>query len=458
MIIARFHVLSATPWQGCAIWAALCLLVPTAADGQLLQPGVMLARSRSGQFVIESLPAGPNAREAAELETRTNFVRLDPTLLAVSSERIKQLLWHELGAQDAWSAKIFLKIYPAASSEDPVTIASEQFRDGWHYGLALPNVVERSRYVRSLVGVLLLEFANRGARGHSAELPTWLVEGLAGQLLASSQLEIILPPPNDMRAGIKMTSILVSNRREHPLARAHQDLTNSQPMSFEQLSWPSAGNLAALDGKLYRSSAQFFVSELLGLPQGQSCLRQMLVELPRYYNWQFAFLHAFHAYFQRPLDIEKWWSLHLAHFTGRQLAQTWSLEQSWYELDQILHSAVEVRLATNDLPLQVQVPLQTILREWDFARQTQALQGKLHDLQAARLRLSPQLVPLLDEYSAILQACLQTGEPADSGLVRRKRAARYRLPEGTLRRLDDLEAHRALLKPSASAVVKAQTP
>src|ERR1041384_2972734 len=110
----------------------------------------------------------PRNSAAQAARTAKIYLKIAP---AVSRERIKQLLWHELGAQDAWSAKIFLKIYPAASTEDPVTIASEQFRDGWHYGLALPNVVERSRYVRSLVGVLLLEFANRGAQGHSAELP-----------------------------------------------------------------------------------------------------------------------------------------------------------------------------------------------------------------------------------------------------------------------------------------------
>ena len=110
-------------------WGLLCwiltLLPTTAVLAQLLQPGVMVARSRSGQFVIQSLSAPANSRVVAELETKTNFVRLDPTLLTVSTERIKQLLWRELGAPDTWSGKIFLKVYPVTSAVDPITIGSE---------------------------------------------------------------------------------------------------------------------------------------------------------------------------------------------------------------------------------------------------------------------------------------------------------------------------------------------
>jgi len=41
------------------------------------------------------------------------------------------------------------------------------------------------------------------------------------------------------------------------------------------------------------------------------------LKFAQYYNWQFAFLQAFSATFQQPLDVEKWWSLQLLHFTGR---------------------------------------------------------------------------------------------------------------------------------------------
>jgi hypothetical protein len=77
------------------------------------------------------------------------------------------------------------------------------------------------------------------------------------------------------------------------------------------LSWPAAEQLVGERGELYRSSAQLFVHQLLNLPEGAACMRTMLEQLPLYYNWQFAFLHAFHELFPQPVDVEKWWSLQL---------------------------------------------------------------------------------------------------------------------------------------------------
>jgi hypothetical protein len=434
---------------------ALCLVFSFAAwavaRAQILQPGVAQARSSSGQFVIQSLPLPAPSREVAELETRTNFVRLDPTLLPVSIERIRELLWSELGARPTWSGKIFVKLYPATSAEDPITIGSEQFRDRWQYGVALPNVVERYRYVRALVGVLLLEAANRNAVAHTAELPMWLVEGLSAQLFATSEIEIILPPPTVSRTGLKTSAVYVNDRRKDPLTRAHGDLCSGRPLNFQELSWPSDDQLSGAAGKVYRSSAQFFVSELLSLPDGRASLREMLAILPQYYNWQFAFLRAFRTDFQRPLDIEKWWSLHLAHFTGRELAQTWSNQESWQKLDEIIRSAVEVRMDTNDLPMHLQAPLQTMLREWDPARQVQAMQAKLRELQAARLRLAPEFIPLADEYCRTLEAYLQNHEQNSSGQFLRKNSLLQHSRAETIQHLDELDARRSLLKPAQAS-------
>ena len=98
-------------------------------------------------------------------------------------------------------------------------------------------------------------------------------------------------------------------------------------MTFEELSWPTAANSTGAAGEFYGDSAQLFVDELLSLPDGRACLRAMVAELPRY-NWQFAFLHAFGAYFQRPLDVEKWWALQVVQFTGHDLGQTWPEEKA----------------------------------------------------------------------------------------------------------------------------------
>src|SRR5262249_34667183 len=137
---------------------------------------------------------------------------------------------------------------------------------------------------------------------------------------------------------------------------------------FEQLSWPTEEQLS---DALYQGSAQLFVSELLRLPDGKACLQEMLAQLPAYYNWQFAFLRGLHDYFQKALDVEKWWALAAVHFTGRELAQTWPQEESWSKLDALLHEGIQIRSATNDAPLYSRVSLQTIIRDWEWFKRTQ---------------------------------------------------------------------------------------
>jgi len=53
-----------------------------------------------------------------------------------------------------------------------------------------------------------------------------------------------------------------------------------------------------------------------GLENGRACLREMLAQLPAFYNWQFAFLKGFQPWFQRPLDVEKWWALTVVRLPG----------------------------------------------------------------------------------------------------------------------------------------------
>src|ERR1019366_6369661 len=176
---------------------------------------------------------------------------------------------------------------------------------------------------------------------------------------------------------------------------------------FEHLSWPTEDELSGDMGDLYSGSAQLFVSELLRLPEGPACLRAMLAQLPQNYNWQFAFLRAFHASFERPLDVEKWWALSLAQATGRDLAQRLSAEESWQGLDQAVQAAVQVRTGANELPLQAELKLQTVIRDWDFVRQTQAIQTTLRQLGLLCLRIPQEFVGLAQDYSQVLETYLQ---------------------------------------------------
>jgi hypothetical protein len=220
-------------------------------------------------------------------------------------------------------------------------------------------------------------------------------------------------------------------------------------LSFQELSWPTADQLGVTVSDIYRDSAQLFVDRLLDFKDGRACLRAMLEVLPEHYNWQFAFLRAFSSHFQRPLDIEKWWTLQIVHFTGRDLNQTWPREDSWHKLDELIRSSVQVRFGTNDLPVHTEVPLQTIVGEWDAPRQTQALQAKLRELELLRPRIAQEFVPLVDQYRTVLATYLQNREHPGSVLPFRKKAAVRHITDEAIQQLAALEQQRISLQPPA---------
>ena len=440
-----------TPYACCAILLAGALL--SGADAQLALPEAASARSRSGQFVIHAAPG--QSISISKLANDRNFVRLDAALLTVSCERIKQLLWRELGVTSPWRGRIYLELFDARTADETITITSDQFKDGWQYRLDLPDVVERTRYVRAMVQVLLLELANRTGGAHPSEIPTWLIEGLSQQLLASNEIEIILAPPRGTVNGLSMSSTIVNARKNNPLDQARAELRGAPAMTFEELSWPAEDTQTGDLGGRYRLSAQLFVNELLGLRDGAGCLRTMLGELSQHYNWQLAFLQAFQGYFQRPVDVEKWWSLRLVRFTGRDVAQTWPLEESWRKLDQSIRLPVQVRTITNELPLHSEITLQTIIREWDQAHQTETLRSRLVELEMLRLQMAPSLVPLVDEYRQVVQTYLKNRDQSSILLTFRRKAGLRRVTEEAIKQLDALDARREALRPKQKPITAA---
>jgi hypothetical protein len=434
-------------------FCVLCVLCGfTLGRAQFVPPETASARSHSGQFFVKVLPATRPSLPPLMIETNQAFIRLDLTLVPVSCERIKQNLYRELGITAPWQGMILLALYHADSAEDPITITPHHFGDGWRYQATLPDLLERRRYVRAVVEVLLLEFANRAAETRSAEIPLWLSEGLAQQLLAFKELEIILPPPRaaDTRSGPPIAR--VNARLDNPMEQTHRFLAANTPLTFDQLSWPSDEQTIGLAGELYRASAHLLVHELLALPDGKNCLCAMLTDLPRRYNWQFAFLQGYQAYFQRPVDVEKWWALQTVHFTGRELAQNWSAEESWQKLDETIRSSVQVRSSTNELPLRAQVKLQTIIQEWDHDRQTSALQAKLRELGMLRLRLSPELLPVADGYCQALVAYLQDRDKGRLIPFHKKATQRHAAEQAVLL-LNALDVRRMSLQPAPKPAV-----
>ena len=438
--------------------AAMLFTLGLRAQNQLVPFGPASARSVSGQFIVYGAKPGTLTRRAEELERDTSLLKLEPSYVAVSCERVRQALLNELGADGQWRGKIFLALHPAQSADDEITIISERFKDGWDYRLDVPNPVERTRLVRAVVQVLLQEHANRQSAGRSAEIPLWLSEGLAQHMLATRGLEVILPPPQWSVNSLTINPTVVSGRRADPLASARRTLRTRPPLTIEELSWPQDGALIGEAGESYRASAQLLVSELLRFQDGRSCLRTMLTGLPDYFNWQTAFFRAFQRHFGKQLELEKWWVLQMAYFTGRDARQTWSPEESWLKLDEILRAPVQGRHAEGDLPRHAEVPLSTVIREWDALRQTQVVRERLNSLDFARQRVAENLVALVDDYRRVLADYLARREKTGMTMPGRGMVApgAKSVVRETLKQLTALDARRQAAKPTPEPAATVQ--
>jgi hypothetical protein len=424
------------------------------ARAQVPPPDTTSAHSVSGQFIVTGAPssdakAGLAARP--EIATNADFIRLEPALLAVSAERIKASLWRELdlNPNPPWRGNIFLALHPAQSTDEDVAIVSERFVSVWNYQVRLPDVLPRTRFARAMTGVLLLEFANRNARARSAEIPSWLTDGLSRQLLEDDWQKDILSSPAKRVNGLPVSRTVANERGIDPLAGTRRILRNEPALTFEQLSWPTSEQLSGADGGVYRASAQLLVSELLGLKNGRAHLRAMLQALPDCYNWQTAFQSAFRENFSRPLDVEKWWTLQVVGFAARDAGPLWTPAASREQLDEILSVPVEMRMASNALPAHTTISLQAVIRNWDPPRRNAILQTKLRDLELAQLRMAAPLAALTDGYRRALADYLGLGKRPSlvTRWVKHPFASSSKLTlEDTLKKLDALDARRRAIE------------
>jgi hypothetical protein len=430
----------------------LCaLLFPLLVCAQFLPPGKNSTRSISGQFIVNGTsqfsPLASSPRVAAD----TNLVRLEPALLAVTAERIKDSLWRtlEIKADIPWRGQILFMLHPARSTDEDITIFSKHSADGWNYQVQLPDVLSRTRLAKVVTSVLLLEFANRSAPSHSAEIPAWLTDGLSQQLLAAGSSEFILSSPDKSVNGLPVTRINKIERGLDSLAAARRVLKKYPALTFEELSWPTEDQLNGNDGGAYRASAQVFVNALLDVKNGPDHLRAMLQNLPQCYNWQTAFQNAFRDDFSKPLDVEKWWALQVVNFAAHDPGPGWTPEVSREKLDEILRVPVEMRTASNSLPAHAEISLQAIIRNLDAARQTEILRTKLRDLGVAQLRVSPQFAALTDGYRRALAGYLGEHHVTTSASGRNSHASamlKRTSARDTLKKLDALDAQRRTIE------------
>ena len=427
----------------------LLLAFPGVGWSQLLEAQATTTYSVSGQFSVHHPNTSVPSRFATALREP---VSMDPALLAISCERIKQGLSRQLGGLGPWAGTIHLYPRPARAPNEAAGIIASKPLGKWSYQVDLPDSLDPNSFTLTIVHVLLLEMANRRAGDRSAEIPFWLTDGLAEELVASDANELILPALRQREGGLAIKRVMAQGTRSNSLVWAQSVLLERAPLSFEQLSWP-AGEVPSADAmRTFRASAQLLVNRLLQLPRGPACMRGMLEDLPRRYNWQFAFLNGFQIHFQRLLDVEKWWALQVTDFTGRSLMLGWTPAESWKRLEDAIRVPVEIRAAVGDMPVRREVSLQDVIREWESSQQRTTLEKKVRELQVLRIQLAPGLVPLVDNYLQTLSAYLK--RPAAAwrllSLLRPGRPADRTLAQ-TIAQLDALDQQRAALRETEPA-------
>jgi hypothetical protein len=269
-------------------------------------------------------------------------------------------------------------------------------------------------------------------------------------MLADNLQELILAAPDHAEDGLAVARTATTESGMDPVAGARAIFQSDSILTFSQLSWPTDDQLAGNDGGLYRASAQLFVDELLALHGGSAKMRAFLAALPQYYNWQTAFWQAYGENFSTPLETEKWWALQSVLFESRSPGPQWTAAASREKLDEILSVTVDYRYGSTNLPVRAEISLQNVISTFDYAQQTEILEGKLRDLELAQFRMAPALAVLTAEYRNTLAGYLGELHPTRREMALNKRAA-GRVPAGeTLSRLDALDARRRAIALAAN--------
>jgi hypothetical protein len=431
---------------------AFCCWLAAGWAGAQPAPDFVEVRSASGQFVAlaprrpgvpiavsqpTGIPGQFMLRSTLQPDTDSNLP-LDPSLLVVSCERIKEALMMALGRRDQWRGRITLLINPALPADQIPVLEGVYDLEGWNYRVALPSSIEPNLLFRVIVNALLTETANRRAGAQSAEIPLWLVAGLSARLQAG-HLPIFLFRPQTRVIGDQITDPRVDPVREQ--------LRRAPPLTFQELCWPEPERLAGPNYDLYCACAQLFVDKLLQFKDGNRCLAAMIDKLPQHLNWQTSFLEAFSPYFARLLDVEKWWGLACMTFTDVDFASRFSPLDSWHKLQQALDVPVQVHFSPDRFPAEAEITLQEVIGAWEPAQAAAALQRVAENLAVLRLRITPDLRPLLDGYLSTVRNYLGETRPGGANWLA---AGDESQPAGAhnaaCKKLDALDAQRAALR------------
>lgn len=376
-------------------------------------------RSHSGQFIVHGargLSGGLGTPIAggggAPVLTRVqpagvgDTVVLNPSLVSVSCERIKREVLRQLRLPDAYRGRVTIYIAEKMPEDRQLTIQSTPFADGWQYSIVVPERINWMRFVRGIVDVVLIEIANRPGPENLFVPPLWFSEGLTTLLLGESGRELV-PELNREFKDPK--------RSINPLGLALQKLSSSQPLSFEQLGYPTESDIADANKlAVFQGSSALFVHELFSISGGENLVGRFLVNLSGGLNWQTAFLEVFRKHFRSALEVEKWWAVQSTSRMLRDPSKFWSKEAAQANFAAILLETTSSRVGTNAPTGVGNQRLSEIILKWPFGAQVEVLERKILQLRTLFLFSPPELVDSVRDVHSILQDYLKVRSSSTS--------------------------------------------
>jgi hypothetical protein len=413
-----------TPW----LFSFLILWFGVTLEAALLDEDAFIrVNSHSRQFTVQMRRSGANLTDT-EL----------PSRWVVSCERIKSALLTELQMSDQWSGSIYIYIEPSDSKlTSPQLSSVKTERLGWSYHIKVSKDVEDEAFIRALTQAMIIEIANRGSfSAQSAVVPLWIQEGLTQILIHDTLTHLVVKPTkwtptsipgaSGMKLFVNPDAADPSFRKKDPLMECRSFLSQSDPLTFQDLSWPESMSPESESWNLFKYSSHLILTELLSLENGRACIARFLRKSSLYLNWQTAFLDGFQNHFSSVLDVEKWWTVTLVQFLTQDSFGAWTLIDSMRKLESVLMcNVIETRdvyepLAGSDPngessqgikvkhSIPVELSLQTMAHRWGVEIQRPFVEKKVQQLLALRLRAAHPLRPLLDEYLKSMQQHLET--------------------------------------------------
>ena len=366
--------------------------------------------SRSGQFLVRWLNEFRVPPLLLQDEERAGIIILSPELLTVSAERIKEGLLQQLGDNDRWRGKIRFHFAKGKSNPNLFQVNSNKYSNGWQYHVKLSPKIKREVWLRGCVAVCLLEMANRMAGDRSAEVPIWLIDGIATELQESALVDLSPNYANQVQIGgvnPGLGQITPTQRRFDPLVATRRYLGSNVPVSVAELFVPTSAHISGEKRELFRRSSHFFFRQLAALPAGKASLLHFLGSVSGYLNWQQAFFPSFEERFTTMLELEKWWSVALTDLTQLTPVSSWSIPDSLAYLDRIIHPAALVGKNRNELAQRKTFSLQEMVTQWDYADQRTTLEQTMNRLRVLSIYCHPKLRQVVAGYSAALSNYVQ---------------------------------------------------